>query len=129
MYKYFFVLNWLILGMVVLIYNQIVPLLHGYSVLAGSILAAMLSGGLVSWQFFRDSDSEKEWKWRKRYFQKDYGIEVSVQAIIAVIGLGLGCLIWSKLHVITGFAVTYCFNVLIEWGWAKVHHWGKYARH
>lgn len=128
MNRYFFVLNWILLAMVIAIWHYAVPCLQTKSVFIGAFLAAMMCGGLVSWQYYKDSDREKKWKWRKRFFYKNYHVEVILQLIIALAGLAFGEWFWRKFHIITGFAITYAVNLIIEWSWAKLNHYGRFSK-
>ena len=47
MNRYFFVLNWILLAMVIAIWHYAVPCLQTKSVFIGAFLAAMMCGGLV----------------------------------------------------------------------------------
>ena len=128
MNRYFFVLNWILLAMVIAIWHYAVPCLQTKSVFIGAFLAAMMCGGLVSWQYYKDSDREKKWKWRKCFFYKNYHVEVILQLIIALAGLAFGEWFWRKFHIITGFAITYAVNLIIEWSWAKLNQYGRFSK-
>lgn len=119
MNKYFILLNWLILAAIVGIYCLVVPLLHTYAVLAGSILGAMCTAGLITWQFHKDSNTDKERKWSYRYFNKDYRIEVCVQFVLLIVFTLLGIFLWRYLHFVTGFIAIYTLNLLVEWLYAR----------
>ncbi len=118
MNKYFILLNWLILAAIIGIYF-LVPTIGTYAILAGAIFGAMCTAGIITWQFHKDSDYDKEKKWMYRYFNKDYRVEVAVQLFLLIVTALLGTFLWRYIHFATGFITIYTLNLLIEWPYAR----------
>ncbi len=125
MNKYFAILNWLLLAAVISIWVFLAPWLGGWPVVAGAIMGAMLTGGSASWMFFKDKTPDKEFKWRKRYFSKDYMTEIDVWGFFVAVSFLAGLLFWRYFYVCMGFSLIWFINILIEAGWAKWHRYGK----
>lgn len=132
MYKYFCFLNCLLLLAIIEAAQWIAPVYGGKWMIAGMVLAAMFTSGLPSWQFYRDQSPEKEWKWRKNFFGKAYGIEAVVQLFLVAstlavawmfgqFGLNFMCRV---MHIGTGMFSCWFMVVLVEWGWSVIFRYG-----
>ncbi|MCF0243448.1 MAG: hypothetical protein HUK06_01645 [Bacteroidaceae bacterium] len=75
MSRYFFVLNWLQLAVLLLIHFCLITTM-GVAVTLGCALGGMLTAGLPSWMFHKDTDPNKDMSWRYKYFNKEYRHEV-----------------------------------------------------
>lgn len=125
MNKYFGILNWLLLLAVLAVAKWLAPLLGGWLLTGGAVVGCMFTVGLTAWQFHRDKSPDKDWKWRKGYFHKEYGIDVMVWLMGTIFNAMLGCQVWSGFYFFTGFCTIWLVNILIEYLWAKIHHYGK----
>lgn len=119
MAKYFNILNWCLLAAVLAIHFGTTPLTHSWAQTVGAVLGAMFTGGLTSWQYHKDSDPEKNRKWCKRYFNKDYRMEAIVQLFIALLFSALGLWLSTKLLAVSGFSLLMLTNYLVEWAFSR----------
>ncbi len=122
MNKYFVFVNWMMAIILFAIYHFITPLL-GVSFLIGAIVGGMCTTGLISWQYHKDGNPQKEEKWLFGFFGKNYKVEVLFAFSIAVIAFGMHFLFWSAFwRAIMGVAVMlFCYN-LLEVLWRSTFH-------
>ena len=73
---YLVILNWVLASALVSCALWLAPLVGGWPLPVGMFIGCMMTAGMVSWQYYKDQSPEKEWKWRKNYFKKDYRIEI-----------------------------------------------------
>ena len=114
MTKYLYTLNWILLIAVIAVGGFLAPLLHTHSITVGAVLAAMFTGGLSSWNFYRDQHPEKDKRWRNRYFNKDYPTEILAQLAIAAFFALIGCYFTRVAFAVTGFAAIMALNYCVE---------------
>ncbi len=81
-----------------------------------------MTAGLVSWQYYKDTTFDKNWRWCRRYFRKNYTSELLVQITTVVAAYGLSCMFWRGFWLfVLGFAGAWLLNILVEWFWAATH--------
>ena len=98
---YLVILNWVLASALVSCALWLAPLVGGWPLPVGMFIGCMMTAGMVSWQYYKDQSPEKEWKWRKNYFKKDYRM-----------GFFL---------LLAGFFAAWILNILVEWFWAAIH--------
>ena len=119
---YLVILNWVLASALVSCALWLAPIVGGWPLPVGMFIGCMMTAGMVSWQYYKDQSPEKEWKWRKNYFKKDYRIEIIAQVAITAILYGLSCLFWQGFFLLlAGFFAAWILNILVEWFWAAIH--------
>jgi len=122
MTKYLIFLNWLLAAVAVLVWFFLVP--HfGIGMFVGSIVGGMTTAGLISWQYHKDGNPDKDTHWRVGYFGKDYGVEWLVQGLFAVLFLALALFfLQSFSSFFGGLFLMWWFNISIEscWYWIVI---------
>lgn len=122
MSRYFSVLSWLILAAIVSVGIWIAPVACGWPIVVGMCLAAMASMGMVSWQYHKDTRPDKDWKWRKNYFRKDYYLECVVQSTLFLLSVIIALVFWNGFcFFFTGAFSVFWLNIVVETVWAVTH--------
>ncbi len=102
----------------------ITPIWGGWPFSVGLFAGGMFTAGMISWQFDKDQSPDKEYKWRKGFFRKDYPLEILVQTVLLAVSYGLSFLFLRRVFVFfTGFFGIWFLNMIIEWIWAYFHHY------
>lgn len=117
MNKYFYILNWTLLFVLLLIVFRISPAIGTHALTWGSILGNMMTGGLISWKY-NHLDTEAQKLFAERYFQKEYGIEILAQLSVLSIMLLLAIYIWHGIYFLVGILAMWCVNILVEAAYA-----------
>lgn len=98
------------------------PVIGGWPLVAGLFAGGMFTAGMTSWQYDKDESPDKDWKWRRGYFHKEYPLEIVVQTVLGSLCFGLSYLFWAGFwHFLTGFFAMWLLNLIVEWGWALAH--------
>lgn len=126
MKSYLYVLNWCLALLVGGLGWWLFPHMGGWPFILGLFLGGMLTAGIVSWEYHKDPSPDKDWRWRKSYFQKNYLAEIIIYTGFLTLTVVFATWIWRGFfHFLSGMFSVFLLNALIECVWAKLHRYGK----
>lgn len=122
MKQFLYGLNWLLLITLVLVALFVRPFYGGWALVIGCFFGCMFAAGTVTWQYDKDGNPDKEYKWRKQYFNKEYSIEFLIRFVLLVLNIILSHLFWHTFfYVLSGFFFMWTVSCAAEWLWGKCH--------
>ncbi len=92
---------------------------------ATAFLGGMLTAGLATWQYETDDNPDKEYYWLTHYYNKDYPVEIAVQAFFVALSVVLCvcCSLFETLwHLCIGFSLMCFSNITLEFIWLHTFH-------
>lgn len=113
MNKYFTILNWTLLFVLLLVAFRISPAIGTHALTWGALLGNMMTGGLISWKY-NHLDTEAQKLFAERYFQKDYGIEILAKIFVVCVMALFAIFLWHGLYFFVGIFLMWCVNILVE---------------
>lgn len=123
---YLVILNWVLL-MSLLTVIALGILGGGWTLPVGMFIGSMATAGLISYQYSKDESPDKDWKWRKGYFHKDYPVETLVHLFLGTLCFVISYWFWRGFWLMgLGFCLAWLINILVEWAWAKWHNYYNY---
>ena len=117
MNKYFTILNWMLLFVLLLVVFRISPAIGTHALTWGALLGNMMTGGLISWKYNHlDTDAQK--LFAERYFQKEYGIEILAQLAVLILMALFAIFLWHGFYFFVGIFLMWCVNIIVEAAYA-----------
>lgn len=117
MNKYFTILNWTLLFVLLLVAFRISPAIGTHTLTWGALLGNMMTGGLISWKY-NHLDTKAQKLFAERYFHKEYGVEILSQLSVLSIVLLTAIYIWHGFYFFVGIFLMLCVNILVEAAYA-----------
>jgi len=114
MNKYFLILNWTELFVLMLVWFRVEPMIGTSLLTIGSFIGAMMTGGLISWQYNNKTKASDKPGFEAHYFEKNYQVEVLTQGIVALLFLLAGMFIWKWFYLLGGIFLMWFVNITTE---------------
>lgn len=124
MSRYLTILNWTIAIVLVLSAIFIRSYYGGWAFVIGMVLGGVLSAGFPTWEFEKDQSSDKDFRWRKQLFNKEYLDEMIVRLVLLMVNFVASWFFWRAFfHLMTGFLFIWVIGLLVEWLWGAAHRY------
>lgn len=122
MYYYLTLLNWVQLVIALLFALIARPYVGNWPCIAAS-LGAMATAGLVTNQYWKDKNPDREWRWTMRYFNKPYDIEITLHLAATLVNVVLGLFFWRVFwHSVAAFSMMFLSSTMLEYIWRNTIH-------
>ena len=121
MNRFFIIQNIIMLAFILAVAWAGLTFLGVLSPAVGAFLSTMFIAGTGSFGFAMDSRTDKEELWRKQWFKKEYGVEITATFVSGLFFFGLSFLIWPTLwHLFAGGSFALTIIYIWEWAYSRV---------
>ena len=121
MNRFFIIQNIIMLAFILAVAWAGLTFLGVLSPAVGAFLSTMVIAGTGSFGFAMDSRTDKEELWRKQWFKKEYGVEITATFVSGLFFFGLSFLIWPTLwNLLAGGSFALTIIYIWEWAYSRV---------